>query len=108
MDQEFRLVRWETDIDGELNVENFELKLKNLYNYEYSNCLFNSGYILGKHSYDEDKVNGIFSGFAKLTLFIENNQKHNIELTDGDILFFPMGTVLSYEFNTDCDFYFSV
>ena len=108
MEENFNLISWDEVNDGELDVENFELKLKNIYNVEYSNSMINEGYILGKHSYEEDKVNGIFSGNVILTIFKENNQKQKINLTDGDIICFLKGTQYSLEFLTDCDLYFSL
>ena len=35
MEENFNLIRWDEVNDGELDVENFELKLKSIYNVEY-------------------------------------------------------------------------
>ena len=109
IERRFYVIKWiENSESLDLNVDNLEAKLRAHFSRaSFTREQFNSGYVIGNHSYDQDKVLGLIYGRLDLDIISSDRSREQVLLDSGDIVFIPKNTVLRVKFHTDCQIFLS-
>ena len=103
----YKLDKWNSSTDGELNAQNMESKLKSKYGHRCYKYKLPAEWTIGYHTHEETKADAILQGTMEMTIKTSENEENKFILEAGDILYLPANTVHKAKVTSEkeCIFY---